>query len=43
MSYKGRMSRIKPCFEKWRNREVVKCKEHGLQFLREDNEWLRTS
>lgn len=42
MRYKGRMSRIKPCFEKWRNR-VAKCKEHDLEVLMEDNEWLRTS
>lgn len=42
MRYKGRVSKIIPCYETWRNREVVKCKEHGLEMLGEDNEWFRT-
>lgn len=41
MRYKGRVLKIILCYEIWRNREVVKCKEYGLEMLGEDNEWFR--
>lgn len=34
------MSKIS-CYETWRSGEVVKYKEHGLEYLGEDNELLR--